>query len=165
MSNLVFSAVPSHIVQFYFSTLFSSCTRQFLLSSRLQCVICPKKGEGRVCQYMHARAIHNALTQGRTLRNVVGTTLPTPQPRQITPCIEQRFVDISSKIQLVFLRCCLRKRIKLILHFSTFFQIIDILNYKVFSSASLTHVEIMSIIVPFAAVENRMEAHISRNFS
>src|SRR6218665_1348932 len=32
------------------------------------CVICPKKGGGRVCKYMHARAIRNALTQGRTVQ-------------------------------------------------------------------------------------------------
>src|SRR6218665_337946 len=32
------------------------------------CVICPKKGGGRVCKYMHARAIRNALIQGRTVQ-------------------------------------------------------------------------------------------------
>jgi len=31
-------------------------------------VICPKKVGGRVCEYMHARAIYNVLTQGRTVQ-------------------------------------------------------------------------------------------------
>jgi len=30
-------------------------------------MICPKQGGGRVCEYMHARAIHNVLTQGPTV--------------------------------------------------------------------------------------------------
>jgi len=33
-----------------------------------QCFICQKKGGGRVCEYMHARAIYNVLTQGRTVQ-------------------------------------------------------------------------------------------------
>ena len=33
-----------------------------------QYVICPKKGGGRVCEYMHAEAIYTALTQGRTVQ-------------------------------------------------------------------------------------------------
>jgi len=28
----------------------------------------PKRWAGRVCEYMHARAIHNVLTQGRTVQ-------------------------------------------------------------------------------------------------
>ena len=42
-----------------------------------QCVICPKKGEGRVCEDMHARAIHNVLTQGWTVKKS-GSNYPNP---------------------------------------------------------------------------------------
>src|SRR6218665_3359772 len=46
-----------------------------------QYVICSKKDGGRVCKYMHARAIYNVLTQGRTVENGESN----PNPRQITP--------------------------------------------------------------------------------
>src|SRR6218665_512614 len=48
----------------------------------MQCVICPKKGGGRVCEYMHARAIFNVLTQGQTVQKDGSNP---PNPRQITP--------------------------------------------------------------------------------
>jgi len=36
---------------------------------------------GRVCEYMHARAIYNVLTQGKTVQKGGSN----PNPRQITP--------------------------------------------------------------------------------
>jgi len=45
-------------------------------------VICPKKGGGRVCEYIHARAIYNVLTQGRTVQK--GGSKPQTLPANHT---------------------------------------------------------------------------------
>src|SRR6218665_3644309 len=51
-----------------------------MMMMMMKCVICPKKWwEGK---YMHARTIHNVLTQGKTVQK--GGSNP-PNPRQITP--------------------------------------------------------------------------------
>ena len=48
----------------------------------------PKEDGGRVCKYMHTRAIHNAVTHGRTVQK--GGSHP-PNPRLITPCMFKPF--------------------------------------------------------------------------
>ena len=41
-------------------------------------MICPKKVGGRVCEYMHAGAIYDALTQGRTVQKGGSNTPNAP---------------------------------------------------------------------------------------
>jgi len=38
-----------------------------MMSTLTQCVICPQNGGGRLREFVHARAIYNVLTQGRTV--------------------------------------------------------------------------------------------------
>src|SRR6218665_791522 len=49
---------------------------QLFMHRSTQCVICPKKVGGRVCEYTHT--IHNILTQGRTVQRLDRTPNPLP---------------------------------------------------------------------------------------
>jgi len=55
----------------------------------MQCVISPKKGGGRVCEYMHVRATHNVLTQGQTVQK--GGSNPQPPNHTLTTCKDALF--------------------------------------------------------------------------
>jgi|SRR6218665_717371 len=83
----------------------------------MQCVICPKKVAGQICKYMHARAIHNVLTQGEQYKRM-GRTLPTPG--QITPCYQDYHIQYHVKIRF----CCNKatRHAHQVIYFNNFLQ-------------------------------------------
>src|SRR6218665_4007947 len=76
-----------------------------MLGSLDQYVICPKKGGGRVCKYMHATAIYNALTQGRTVQNS-GSNYPNP-PANHTLHVTLRATNDHATERTLFLSTCI----------------------------------------------------------
>ena len=55
---------------------------------------CPEKAGGRVCEYMHARAIHSVITQGRTVKKG-WSNRPNPPANHTLYSVHKRVGDIN----------------------------------------------------------------------